>query len=320
MQERLSPWPRFTGAGLKSTTDVLHLWSQVVGKIRLMTTPWENHSWHVPLYVTATGLGTGLMMVGSRAMVIEFDLLQQRLQLRMSDGHSDGFALESTSVAAFYGAVMAMLNRAGIDLTLRPIPCEIAGGVAFDKDHLIRPYDPALAQRYWQALLQVQRVFQRFRTRFLGKCSPVHLFWGSFDLAVTRFSGKPAPLHPGGAPHTPDSVMQEAYQHEVSSAGFWPGGGVLPSPCFYSYAYPAPPGFATAPVAAPAYYDHSMGEYLLAYEDVAASADPDQTLLDFLQQTYEAAADALQWDRAGLESAEGPLGEPPPGPWKPRGD
>ncbi|MFL6709070.1 MAG: DUF5996 family protein [Massilia sp.] len=316
MQTRQAAWPSFAGLDLKPTTDTLQLWSQVVGKIRLMTTPWENHSWHVPLYLGASGFGTGLMLAGSRAISLQFDLLEQRLRLHTSEGVNDAIPLQAESVASFYKATMAMLGRAGIELELRPLPCEIADSVAFHEDHAARAYDAELAQRYWRAMLQVQRVFQRFRTRFIGKCSPIHLFWGSFDLAVTRFSGRPAPLHPGGAPHTPNSVMQEAYQQEVSSAGFWPGGGGAPTPCFYSYAWPAPAGFAEAPLARPGYFDSTLGEFLLPYEAVAASPDPDQVLLDFLQQSYEAAAMLAHWDRAVLERAEGPIGTPPPGPWQ----
>lgn len=308
-------WPRFEGSQLKPTTDVLHLWSQIVGKIRLVTTPWENHSWHVPLYVNARGLGTGLISAGERMFSLQFDFLVQTLRLETSDGHSDGVPLRSCSIAQFYAAVLDMLARAGIDVDLHRFPCEIADCRPFDEDHAERPYDPEQARRYWRALLQVQRVFQRFRTRFTGKCSPIHLFWGSFDLAVTRFSGRPAPLHAGIAPHTPVSVMQEAYQDEVSSAGFWPGGGGAPLPCFYSYAYPAPPGFDQAAVSAPAWYDSHFGEFLLPYDAVAASDHPDRMLLDFLQQTYEAAATLAQWDRARLEREEGPVGRPPPGPW-----
>lgn len=307
-------WPDLASLNLRATTESLHLWSQVVGKFRLMTTPWENHSWHVPLYLSAVGLTSGLIHFDGRGVTLDFNFIEQELQLRDSDGHRNAIPLRAQSVAAFYTATMHMLQEAGIIIELNPQPCEIQDAVAFQHDHAERTYEPDTARQYWQALIQIHRVFQRFRTRFVGKCSPIHLFWGAFDLAVTRFSGRAAPLHPGGAPHTADRIMQEAYEQEVSSAGFWPGGGLVPSPCFYSYAYPAPEGFARANVPTPGYYDNELGEFLLSYDAVANSDDPDATLMTFLQKTYEAAADLGHWNRAALERVEGAVGSPPTRP------
>jgi hypothetical protein len=304
-------WPDLGKLNLLPTTETLHLWTQVVGKFRLMTTPWENHSWHVPLYVSTVGLTTGLMHVAGRGVTLEFNFIDSELQLRDSDGGQYAIPLHAQSVAAFYAATMDMLHQAGIFVPLNAQPCEIQEAIAFHDDHAERTYEPDTAHHYWKALIQIQRVFQQFRTRFVGKCSPIHLFWGAFDLAVTRFSGRPAPLHPGGAPFTADTIMQEAYEQEVSSAGFWPGGGLAPSPCFYSYAYPAPDGFAKATVPSPGYYDDKLGEFLLSYDAVANSDDPDATLMTFLQTTYELAADLGHWNRPVLERTDGPIGSPP---------
>ncbi len=305
-------WPRLAGLDLRPTTDSLQLFSQVVGKIRLMTTPWINHSWHVPLYLSVRGLTTGPIIIGDRALEIEFDLLADRLVLKTSSGQDNAIALSGQSVASFYAGIFTALATLGLEVTINPVPCELPDPVAFPDDHARRPYDGETARAYWRALLQIQRVFQIFRSRFSGKCSPIHLFWGSFDLAVTRFSGRPAPRHPGGIPYLPDAVVREAYSHEVSSAGFWPGGGSVTAPSFYAYAYPAPAGFSGARVRPDqAYFDEGLGEFLLAYEIVQASDDPDATLLDFLQSTYEAAANLAGWDRASLERPSGPYGTPP---------
>ena len=304
-------WPRLAGLDVRATTDSLHLFSQVVGKIRLMTTPWINHSWHVPLYLSARGLTSGLITTGSHALEVEFDFLADRLVVRSSDGRDIRVGLSAQSVASFYAATIAALGTLGFAVTIDPMPCELLECVAFPNDHAPRAYDGETARAYWLALLQIQRVFQIFRSRFIGKCSPIHLFWGSFDLAVTRFSGRSAPRHPGGVPHLSDAVVREAYSHEVSSAGFWPGGGAVTSPSFYSYAYPAPPGFSGAAVEPrEAYFDAALGEFLLPYDVVQGSEDPDSTLLRFLQSTYEAAASMAHWDRAALERPSGMIGKP----------
>lgn len=304
-------WPRLAGLDVRATTDTLQLFSQVVGKIRLMTTPWINHSWHVPLYISVRGLTTGLIVVGDKALEMEFDLLADMLVLRNSDGREDQIPLSGQSVANFYAAALAALENMGFVVKIDPMPCELPECIAFPEDHAPRVYDGGTARLYWRALLQVQRVFWIFRSRFCGKCSPIHLFWGSFDLAVTRFSGRTAPRHPGGVPHLPDAVVREAYSHEVSSAGFWPGDASRP-PSFYSYAYPAPPGFASATVAPrEAYFDSALGEFLLPYDAVQSSNDPDGTLLSFLQSTYDAAANLAHWDREAFDRPSGPIGKPP---------
>jgi len=309
-----NPWPGLSGLDLWPTTDTLQLWSQIVGKVRLMLTPWVNHSWHVPLYLSARGLSTGLVPAGPRAIEIEFDLMADVLFVRDTDGLERRVPLKPQSVAAFYGDVMQALREAGVAVDIDPMPCELPNAVPFDRDHSVRRYDGDVARSYWHALVQVQRVFQLFRTRFVGKCSPIHLFWGSFDLALTRFSGRAAPAHPGGMPHVSDAVARDAYNQEVSSAGFWPGGGKITGPSFYSYAYPMPAGFADARVRPQAaHFEAEMGEFLLPYQAVQSDADPDTALLDFLQSTYEAAANLAQWDRSRLERATGPIGHPPDG-------
>src|SRR6202012_3798625 len=306
------PWPDLAILDLRPTTDALHLWSQVVGKERLMLTPWINHSWHAAFYLSGRGFTTGpIYAQDGRAFEMEFDLLDDLLRINTADGEARRVKLEVQSVAAFYEATMVALTELGVAVEIRPMPCEIPDAVAFPEDHAPRAYDPDTARAYWRAMLQVQRVFLLFRSRFSGKCSPIHLFWGSFDLAVTRFSGRDAPPHPGGMPHVPDAVAREAYCREVSSAGFWPG---IDGPAFYSYAYPAPDGFNLAKVEpAAATFDTQLGEFLLPYEAVRASADPDAALLAFLQSTYEAAANLAAWNREELERPTGPLGKPPDG-------
>jgi hypothetical protein len=307
-------WPDLSKFELQPTIQTLHLWSQVVGKIRLMMTPWINHGWHVPLYVSASGLTTGLIPSGRNAFSLEFDLIGGELVMRNTDGKYGNVLLRSQSVAEFYAATMATLGAFGTEIHLDPMPCEIAEAVRFHDDHVVRTYDGDAARAYWRALVQTNRVMQIFRSRFLGKCSPIHLFWGSFDLAVTRFSGRTAPRHPGGAVHMPDAVAREAYSHEVSSAGLWPGGGKVKTPSFYSYAYPAPAGFSDANVRpALAHFDTALGEFLLPYDAIASSPDPDGDLLNFLQSTYEAAADLAHWERKTLEGPTGPIGRPPAG-------
>jgi hypothetical protein len=301
-------WPELPYAAWRDSSETLHLMTQIVGKIRLARTPWLNHSWHVALYVTARGLTTSPIPDGARSFQIDFDFLDHVLRISTSDGGQRQLPLTAQPVAAFYAAVMAALAELGIDLKIDDKPNELPDPIRFGDDQVHASYDPDAAHRFWQVLRQADRVFAKFRTGFLGKSSPVHFFWGSFDLAVTRFSGRPAPRHPGGVPNLPDAVAQEAYSHEVSSAGFWPGGGAIDYPAFYSYAYPAPEGFATTPVRPDAaFYSDALGEFILPYDAVRTAADPDSALLDFLQSTYEAAANAAKWDRAALESS---LGQP----------
>jgi len=271
----------------------------VVGKVRLILTPWINHSWQATFYLSGRGFTTGPIYKGGRALEIEFDLLSSVLRIETAEGEAKRVKLEGQSVAAFYEATMAALADLGLSVDVHPMPCEIQDAVAFHEDHAQRAYDPDATRAYWRAMLQVQRVFLLFRSRFSGKCSPIHLFWGSFDLAVTRFSGRDAPPHPGGMPHVPNAVAREAYCREVSSAGFWPG---IDHPAFYSYAYPEPPGYREYQIApAQAGFDSGFGEFLLPYAAMRQSPDPDKVLLQFLQSTYEAAANCAHWDRAALE-------------------
>ena len=294
-------WPELSYAAWKETRDTLHLWTQVVGKVRLALAPWLNHSWHVPLYVTARGLTTSPIYSGPRALEIAFDFGEHVLDIATADGFRKQIALVPQTVAEFYDAVMAALSEAGISVAIDDFPSEIAGAVPFSRDREHDAYDADYAERFWRVLLQADRLFKQFRTGFVGKASPVHFFWGSFDLAVTRFSGRPAPPHPGGVPHLPDSVVREAYSHEVSSAGFWPGNGGFGEAAFYSYAYPQPPGFADVAVAAPGYYHRDLGEFILPYDAVRRADAPSRMLRDFLRQTYAAAADLGHWERTALE-------------------
>jgi hypothetical protein len=285
------------------------MWTQIVGKIRLAQTPWTNHSWHVPLYVTARGLGTSLIAYDGRAFEMDFDLLGHQLVIRVTDGAQRSIPLEARPVSDFHRDVFTALSELGLDIRIRTTPCELPDAIPFEKDTKHHHYDREFATRFWRALVQIDRVFREFRSRFIGKCSPVHFFWGSFDLAVTRFSGREAPPHRGGIPNFPDWVAREAYSHEVSSAGFWPGGGGVEYPSFYSYAYPAPDGFAKAPVSpAGAFYSDALGEFLLPYDEVRRATSPDDALLEFLQTTYEAAADLAGWNRSALERELVPLG------------
>jgi hypothetical protein len=296
-------WPELSYAAWKDTRDTLHLWTQVVGKIRLALTPWLNHSWHVVLYVTARGLTTSPIPYRGREFQIDFDFIDHVLWVRTSDGQSRDLRLVPMPVAEFYKQVIAVLGALGVDVAVRTMPCEIPNCIPFEQDIVHRAYDSDYANRFWRVLLSTHRVMTQFRSAFLGKASPVHFFWGSFDLAVTRFSGRRAPRHPGGVPHLPDSVAQEAYSHEVSSAGFWPGGGgPIEYAAFYSYAYPSPKGFASAR-AKPneAFFSEALGEFILPYDAVRMAADPERALMEFLQSTYEAATDLGSWDRAALE-------------------
>jgi uncharacterized protein DUF5996 len=305
-------WPQLPLAAWRETRDTLHLWTQIVGKIRLARAPWLNHSWHVALYLTARGLTTSPMPDGLRDFQIDFDFIDHVLWLRTSDGHFRQVELQPVSVAEFYADVGIALKELGIAVPVRAMPCEIADCIPFDRDTLHKSYDADYANRFWRVLLAAHDVMARFRSGFLGKASPVHFFWGSFDLAVTRFSGRKAPRHPGGVPHLPDAVAQEAYSHEVSSAGFWPGGGgPIDDAAFYSYAYPPPQGFAAAKVKPEAaFFSKDLGEFILPYEAVRTARDPDATLMEFLQSTYEAAADLAKWDRKALECALGEPGKP----------
>ena len=285
----------------EDTRDTLHLWTQIVGKVRLALEPMVNHWWQTTLYVSARGLTTSLMHAGGRGLEIEFDFVDHVLHVRTSDDQTREVALEPRSVASFYNATMAALDDVGMHVAIRPWPSELPVAIPFPDDHEHRAYDAAAARRFWLALLQGQRVMQRFRARFIGKASPVHFFWGGADLATTRFSGRTAPLHPGGVPHCPDWVQQLAYSHEVHSCGFWPDGSAEGS--FYAYAYPQPDGFADWPVEPDAaFYDGAIGEFLLPYEAVRTADDPDAELLAFFQSTYEAAAELGAWDRAALEA------------------
>jgi hypothetical protein len=296
-------WPELVYEEWKDTLETLHLWTQIVGKIRLTQTPWINHSWHVPLYVTARGLTTSPMPYGARTFEIAFDFLEHRLRIDTDDGASADIALRPQTVADFYRAVFTALAGLGIEVAIRPMPSEIPDAVHLDQDRVHASYDADAAGRFWLALVRVDRVCKTFRSRFIGKVSPVHFFWGSFDLAVTRFSGRRAPPHPGGVPNLPDWVAREAYSHEVSSAGFWPGGPQFPEAIFYSYAYPEPNGFRGVPVRpAAARFDPGLGEFVLPYANVRAAADPEDVLLEFLQSTYEAAAERGGWDRESLEA------------------
>lgn len=295
-------WPALDYRAWQETYATLHMWTQIVGKIRLISMPWTNHSWHVALYPTARGLTTSRMPHGGRTFQIDFDFVEHRLLVQESGGASAAIALRPRTVADFYEELFATLAALGLDVSIHATPNEMADAIAFERDTVHASYDAEYANRFWRALLQADRVFNAFRARFIGKCSPVHFFWGAFDLAVTRFSGRPAPPHPAGVPHCPDWVMREAYSHEVSSCGFWPGGEAFPEPVFYSYAYPEPAGFDMAPIRPDqALYHGALREFILPYQAVREAQSPDTMLLDFLQSSYEAAADLGRWDRAALE-------------------
>jgi Family of unknown function (DUF5996) len=293
-------WPELPVAAWESTRDTLHMWTQIVGKVRLALGPMVNHWWGVTLYVTARGLTTSLMPYRDGGVELEFDFHRHVLDIRTTDGEERHVRLEPRSVADFYAETMARLGEVGVVVKIDPRPTEVLVAIPFPEDKTHSSYDAEFAHRFWRSLVQVHRVFSRFRAGFIGKASPVHFFWGAFDLAATRFSGRPAPRHPGGIPNCPDWVAQEGYSHEVSSCGYWPNGGA--EGVFYSYAYPEPagfPGWAVEPEGA--FYDGGLGEFLLPYELVRRAGDPDATLLSFLQSTYEATAELAAWDRAGLE-------------------
>jgi len=302
-------WPDLPYPAWRETVATLQLWTQIVGKVRLSLTPWLNHGWQVPLYVSAHGLTTSAIPVGNEILEIEFDLLRHQLVARTSRDEERTLPLEPQTVADFYLRVIGLLRGIGIDVAIHEMPNEVPDPIRFSLDCTHAAYDDDAAHRFWRALVQVDRVFKLFRSGFLGKASPVHFFWGSFDLAVTRFSGRPAPLHPGSVPGLPDAVTREAYSHEVSSAGFWPGNDAFPQAAFYSYAYPEPPGFRDRAVTPGGAFNTTFGEFILPYDTVRTAENPDGLLLDFLSTTYAAAADAGGWDRAALECAIGVPGQ-----------
>jgi hypothetical protein len=304
---RPGAWPSLDLEAWKDTCATLHLWTQIVGKIRLVRSPWVNHSWHVTLYVTARGLTTSPIPYGTRTFQIDFDFISHRLTIESSDGGMSAIPLQPQSVAVFYERLMEEMGKLDLHVQIQKKPNEIVDPIRFDQDESHTAYDHEYANRFWRVLVQADRVFKQFRARFIGKCSPVHFFWGAPDLAVTRFSGRRAPEHPGGVTNLSDRVTREAYSHEVSSCGFWPGGGAILYPAFYSYPYPEPDGFSKALVKPnAAFYSTDLHEFILAYDVVRQSESPDQTLLDFLQTTYEAAANLGGWNRNALERREDP--------------
>jgi len=297
------PWPELPFAGWLDTLDTLHRWTQIVGKTRMSHAPMQNHWWNATLYVTPRGLGTGVIPEGARNFDVEFDFIDHALVIRVSDGSTSKITLRPLSVAEFYAEYVAALASLGIHADIWPVPMELPDTLRFDEDHTHSSYDPHAANRCWQALAQADRVLKIFRGRFLGKSSPSHFWWGSFDLSCTRFNGKRAPVHPGGVPNCPEFVTREAYSHECISVGWWPGtAGGLEEPAFYAYAYPEPPGCPTAPLDPPeAYYHMGMHEWILPYDAVRKAPDPDSMLLSFCQSTYSAAANLGGWDRGTLE-------------------
>ncbi len=297
-----SEWADLPTTEWTDTLETLHLWTQVVGKIRMVRSPWLNHSWSVPLYVWPRGLRTSLVPHGSAAFELAFDLLGDRLTLQTTAGDERSLELRPRTVADFYGAVMDMMREVGMPVEINTTPNEIPDAIPFPDDDRHDAYDPEHARALWRALLDAERVMSRFRAGFRGKASPVHFFWGSFDLAVTRFSGRPAPPHGGGLPNFPDDVAREAYSHEVTSVGFWPGNRDAPDPIFYAYAYPTPAGFSAASVGPDAaFWLDAMGEFALPYAALTGADDPDDDLMTFFESTHAAAADLAGWDREALE-------------------
>jgi len=294
-------WPALPFSEWKDTAKTLHMWTQVVGKVRLALAPWTNHSWHVTLYLTARGLTTSPIPFRDRVVEIRFDFVSHELRLLTSDGGLKAIPLRAQTVAQFYRGVMEALRALGIEVHINTTPNEVDPAIPFEQNETDSAYDPEYANRFWRVLLQSDRVFKEFRSDFCGKCSPVHFFWGSFDLAVTRFSGRRAPQHPGGVPHLPDAITREAYSHEVSSLGFWPGNEMMPDPVFYSYAYPEPPGFSDAKVQPSfAKYNPQLKEFVLRYDEMRKADSPDAALLDFARSTYDAASTLGDWNRAAL--------------------
>jgi hypothetical protein len=305
VKEVFNAWPALSFAEWQDTATTLHMWTQIVGKIRLTLTPWTNHSWHVTLYLTSRGLTTSPIPHGVRSFEINFDFIDHQLRIETSDSERRTIELKPRSVADFYRNIMKSLDELDLPVTINKVPNEIENPIPFDEDEEHRSYDWEYANRFWRVLVQSDRVFKEFRSRFCGKCSPVHFFWGSFDLAVTRFSGRGAPPHPGGVPHLPDAITREAYSQEVSSLGFWPGNAAAPKPIFYSYAYPEPAGFAEANVQpATAFYEPKFREFMLPYDVVRTSEKPDELLLDFAQSTYDAASILGKWDRDALQEVK----------------
>ncbi len=311
MSSDTEQWPALPFEAWKDTYNSLHRWTQIVGKIRLKQTPWINHSWHVTLFPTSRGLTTSAMRHGRRTFQIDFDFLDHRLLIQSSDGGQATILLTARPVADFYAAVMNKLDELGLPVHIHTKPNELEDATPFNEDETHAAYDPEYATRWWRIVAESACVLQQFRARFWGKTSPGHFFWGSFDLALTRFSGRRAPPHPGGVPNLPDWVAREAYSHEVSSCGFWPGGDAAPFPLFYAYAYPEPEGYRSAPVRpSAATYHAGLREFVLPYDEMRRAKSPETVLLEFLQSTYEAAAELNSWDRAALErNQETGLGE-----------
>jgi hypothetical protein len=302
-------WPPLPLDQWQETYDTLHMWTQIVGKTRLALAPMENHWWQVALYVTPRGLTTSAMPAGTRTFSVDFDFVDHHLYVRTSDGADRSIPLVAQPVADFYATYMEVLHSLDLDVRIRPAPNEVEIAIPFTEDRVHASYDADAANRCWRILVQADRVMKRFRGRFIGKASPVHFFWGGFDMAATRFSGRRAPLHRGGVPNCPDYVMAEGYSHECSSCGFWPGGGALTEPAFYAYSYPEPGGYADYPVRpAAARYSRELGEFILPYEAVRTATAPDEMLLEFLQSTYDAAAELARWDRSELERSTTPPG------------
>jgi hypothetical protein len=298
-------WPALPLEAWRDTSETLHLWLQIVGKVRLVQTPWVNHSWHVVSYVTPRGLTTSSIPHGDRTFDVELDFIDHRLSIHKDDGDGASFALEPQSVATFYRKFMAALDSLGLPVRIYTVPCEIGDVIPFPEDEIHRSYDAEFANRFWRVLVQADRVLKMFRARFIGKCSPVHFFWGAPDLAVTRFSGRTAPPHPGGVPNMPDWVAREAYSHEVASCGFWHGSGALGYPAFYAYSYPEPAGYKDARAEpGEAFFHKDLGEFILPYDAVRLAPSSDEALLAFLESTYAAAARLGHWDRAALERTE----------------
>ncbi len=295
-------WPVLQFDALEDTINTVQLWTQIVGKVRLTKMPWINHSWHVSLYVTPRGITTGSMPCELGLLQIDFDFISHQLHITTSAGNETSLPLYSRTVASFYTELMQQLTTLGIAAKIHAKPNELPEVIPFELDDIHRTYDYEAIHSLWKAWVNIHVVFTDFRAKFVGKCSPVHLFWGAFDLAVTRFSGRTAPTHPGGAPNMPLNVMQEAYSHEVSSCGFWPGSKAFPYPAFYAYCYPASEAFAIQPVQPEkAFYSKEMGEFFLLYDDVIKAENPEEYLMQFLQSTYEAAAITGNWDRDALE-------------------
>ncbi len=313
ISDRIEPsWPATLPiAAWQDTRDTLHMYTQMVGKTRLALAPMVNHWWQVALYLTPRGLTTSAMPYPDRTFSVDFDFVDHQLHIRASDGATRSLPLRPQAVADFYATYVEALRSLGFEVRIRPVPVEVETAIPFADDRTHASYDGDAANHWWRIMAAADRVMQQFRGEFLGKASPVHFFWGSFDLAATRFSGRRAPRHPGGAPNCPDYVMEEAYSHECSSCGLWPGGGPIAEPSFYSYAYPAPAGFADHPIGPEgARYDQGLGEFVLPYETVRAASSPDAALLEFLQSTYEAAAELGRWDRAALERGRGNAAPP----------